>query len=425
MSNFSLCTIVSVATLNACRPDALSGPGSAFKADKNGHIDRDLSELVSSLFEKGYDSALGGSMVLVRLDEFQQDPSDSFQAVVDWIEAGANLAGDTLTIQVEGVGEDGEPHRRKIGIKLSDVLEMVHEIYGQGEAVEYFPASGNRRTLGLPFAAAALKAAGEDYSHLLEIPARIETYGGSKAALIVAGSAFNEDDKIGKRNLSTQDKFLTGFAAFDQGAKQQDMRKAFKPGVGQRVWRACKVDQFWPEFGLRDLVISGDLNIGGKEELQKLIRLTEISASGAKLVGDRAQRERAKAVAEDAAKLWSDIRKGQVAKRKKAASAKDLDEMAGRTKVNLIQQVLEAAADNELAALAPLNEHAADINKAVEQIQAGEKLSPALYLIDLTTGETTNQVVTQEMVEQMQRQIDDLLKAQAKPARKSKAKAKS
>lgn len=391
------------------------------KEGEIGTIDGDLSTMVGSFCLDGFSSAKGTSMVVFKLNATQKKQAVAeIRRMEKFLQEHSFLKGDKLTVTLPGEA-DGEASNEKLEIPTDAALEAFRAIWmpkGKPVTPTYGCNSGNRRMFAVPFINAGLalrkKKVIKDY------PCTLVNYA-SEADRILDNAKLNEDHKVGMRDLSNKNRIGTAVQLYAQGAKQSDYRKVWKVGVAQFLWEVAVLDSHFPTVKLAEKIADGDIKVtsGHKEDLRKLRKLIEKTEAGAKISTASGRRKRAKdpTIVKQVEDFFADV-KANATGRVRAASRKDMDEMAGRSKVGLVSDVLNAAKDDNLAVLGTLNDHADEINAAIEAIKAGVKLAPALFVLDPETGEQlAPDAVTQDQLTELYRELLTLRKKKGRRAR--------
>lgn len=164
--------------------------------------------------------------------------------------------------------------------KLID-LAVFEELYvenGKLRPVEYLGVSGNRRSTVFFDAMVDRRRAGEPLTTVLPVQVcvfesdleRLETQTGE-----------NEFKTAGFIEMSTLDKLQAAKEMVELGAIQNDIRKAFKDGTGQKLWGILQLNKRFPDLNLiermgRDPKDPSWINIGAvKNDLSSLITRTD------------------------------------------------------------------------------------------------------------------------------------------------------
>jgi len=171
----------------------------------------------------------------------------------------------------------------------------------------------------------------------------------------------NAKKKDGTRPVSFTDNLYGAYKMRSLGCSQNDLRKVWKAGTGQKLWRLLDLNAKFPEVKLLDKALAGEFNVEqtDKERLQVLLNGKTDKETGVVL-----------ATPAEEAKVLEYLAnpKGDNENAAKIASKEKIQNLSKHSPIILIKDTASAIVANDLASLAKYTDVAPDLNLATNAI---------------------------------------------------------
>ena len=283
------------------------------------------------------------------LKKYQDETVKGLGSLLTALEADSN--GDATYTLDDGIKVTVTKEARILAFR-----KMYMDAKGKFIVPEYFGVNCFRR-FNVLLEANAIRLRRKD-ALILEIPVLFTKYG-SDAERFEACVLENTLKMAGALKPSYQDMLLSTIKLLQCGSNQSTIRRLHGAGLGQKLFALAELNRLYPKTKVAERVANGEIEFGplGKEEIRKLMDTANASAW------------KISAPEKDVESFLLNPKAAE-GNKPKMAKREELEGVATRSPIKLIQFTMDCALKNNLGALAKFGEPAVaeKLNAAIDKV---------------------------------------------------------